>query len=101
MSGFSPHAVDQRCDWPTAEAVECHIKFSQRTCFITQYFASPPVAVRIIAMNICMSVLLHISKTTSLNFLYVLIVAVARSSVDDDGMLCTSGMVDDVMHVCP
>ena len=92
MSGFSPHAVDQRCDWPTAEAVECHIKFSQRTCFITQYFASPPVAVRIIAMNICMSVLLHISKTSSVNFLYVLIVA-----VNDDGMLCTSGFVDDVM----
>jgi len=56
----------------------------------------PPVAVRIIAMTICMSVLLHISKISSVNFLYVLIVAVARSSVDDDGMLCTSGFVDDV-----
>jgi len=24
---ISPHAVDQRSDWPTAEAVERHIKF--------------------------------------------------------------------------
>jgi len=27
--GISPHAIDQRCDWPAAEAVECYIKFSQ------------------------------------------------------------------------
>jgi len=26
---FFPLAVDQRYDWPTAEAFECHIKFSQ------------------------------------------------------------------------
>jgi len=27
--GISPHAVDQHSDWPAAETVECHIKFSQ------------------------------------------------------------------------
>jgi len=27
--GISPHAVDQRSDWPAAEVVECHIKLSQ------------------------------------------------------------------------
>jgi len=27
--GISPHAVDQRCDWLAADAVECHIKFLQ------------------------------------------------------------------------
>ena len=24
--GISPHAVDQRSDWPASEAVECHFK---------------------------------------------------------------------------
>ena len=28
-SRISPHAVDQRSDWPAAEAVEYHIKFSK------------------------------------------------------------------------
>ena len=27
--GISPRAVDQRSDWPAAQAVECHIEFSQ------------------------------------------------------------------------
>jgi len=27
--GISPLAVNQRSDWPAAEAVEWHIKFSQ------------------------------------------------------------------------
>jgi len=27
--GVSPHAVDQRSDWLAAEAIECHIEFSQ------------------------------------------------------------------------
>ena len=27
--GISPHAVDQRSDWPAAEAVDCHVKFTQ------------------------------------------------------------------------
>jgi len=27
--GISPHIVNYRSDWPAAEAVECHIKFSQ------------------------------------------------------------------------
>jgi len=27
--GIFPHAVDQHSTWPTTEAVECHIKFSQ------------------------------------------------------------------------
>jgi len=25
--GISPHAIDQRSDWPAAEAIECHIIF--------------------------------------------------------------------------
>jgi len=28
--GIFPHAVDQRFDWPTADAVDVHIKFSRR-----------------------------------------------------------------------
>jgi len=63
-------------------------------------YVAPDSVAKYCDERVCLSVRSHISKTTCPNltkFLYVLPVAVARSSFDDNAMFCTSGFVDDVM----